>query len=30
VAATQAVKALEQAKVAHTLHSYDADHGGAA
>jgi Cys-tRNA(Pro)/Cys-tRNA(Cys) deacylase len=26
VAATQAVKALEQAKVAHTLHSYDADH----
>ena len=26
MAATQAVKALEQAKVAHTLHSYDADH----
>jgi Cys-tRNA(Pro)/Cys-tRNA(Cys) deacylase len=26
VAATPAVKALERAKVAHTLHAYDADH----
>ena len=26
MAATPAVKALERAKVAHTLHSYDADH----